>query len=105
MMSGRKESILDLKALVDKAVRVKLAGGREIEGVLKGYDQLLNLVIDECKEFLPDPDDPTLVTDQSRNLGLIVARGTAVTVVVPKDGTQEIENPFMQAAQEIQMAS
>ena len=29
MSTGRKESILDLKLLVDKKVRVKLAGGRE----------------------------------------------------------------------------
>lgn len=29
MSGGRKESILDLKPLVDKKVHVKLAGGRE----------------------------------------------------------------------------
>jgi small nuclear ribonucleoprotein (snRNP)-like protein len=44
MAGNRKESILDLRLLVDKEVHVKLAGG---------YDQLLNLVLDQCKEFLP----------------------------------------------------
>jgi hypothetical protein len=34
MSAGRKESILDLKLLVDKVVRVKLAGGRE--GTVQG---------------------------------------------------------------------
>lgn len=101
MAGGRKESILDLKPLVDKTVHVKLAGGREVEGVLKGYDLLLNLVLDDCVEFLQDPEDPSVITDKQRKLGLIVARGTAVTVINPFDGTQEIENPFQQAAQQI----
>jgi hypothetical protein len=30
----------------------------------------------------------------SRNLGLLVCRGTNVTVVIPENGMQEIENPF-----------
>lgn len=48
-----------------------------------------------------DPEDPSVITDKQRKLGLIVARGTAVTVINPFDGTQEIENPFQQAAQQI----
>lgn len=81
---SRKENALELSKLVDKAVRVKLSGGREgkgigrrrsasdaarhallshtrgspptppkpVEGVLKGFDQLLNLVLDEATEYL-----------------------------------------------------
>lgn len=48
-----------------------------------------------------DPADPSIVTEKTRQLGLIVARGTAVTVVAPSDGTISIENPFLQAQQEI----
>lgn len=48
-----------------------------------------------------DPDDPSVITDKTRKLGLIVARGTAVTVVAPSDGTMSIENPFLQAQEEI----
>jgi hypothetical protein len=92
-MAGKKESALELAKLMDKNVRVKLAGGREgagwrapetyapivrrdagkgcwaaglrapwvspgsiltpaVSGVLKGYDQLLNLVLDEAIEYL-----------------------------------------------------
>lgn len=36
------------------------------------------------------------VTDQTRTLGLIVCRGTAVTLVAPTTGMEEIANPFMQ---------
>lgn len=89
-------------------------------GNLKGYDQLLNLVLDDTLEYLRgalpsvaalalspssalthwcaasrlDPDDPLRVTDATRSLGLVVLRGTAVMVVAPTDGTEEIANPF-----------
>ena len=65
-------------------------------GTLKGFDQLLNLVLDECEEYLRDPEDPLKVTDQTRSLGLIVARGTSVMVVSGLDGMEEIANPFLQ---------
>lgn len=95
-----------------------------VVGVLKGYDQLLNLVLDESVEYLrgapvlhlhlpplslvclaeltesltslvlADPEDPLRVTDNTRSLGLIVCRGTSVMLVSPTDGTEEIQNPF-----------
>ncbi|XP_042011558.1 sm-like protein LSM7 isoform X1 [Salvia splendens] len=71
-MSGRKETVLDLAKFVDKGVQVKLTGGRLVTGTLKGYDQLLNLVLDEAVEFLRDPEDPLKTTDQTRRIGLIV---------------------------------
>lgn len=69
----RREAILDLSKYVDKKIRVKFTGGREGEssrqlwhlrttdspraplsvvGTLKGYDQLLNLVMDDLEETL-----------------------------------------------------
>ena len=91
----------------------------QVVGVLKGYDALLNLVrappsraparpagcsaamapvqvLDETKEFLKDPDDPYRLLDETRSLGLTVCRGTAVTLVCPADGFEEIANPFLQ---------
>ena len=47
-----KETVLDLARFIDRGVRVKLSGGREVTGTLKGYDQLLNLVLDEAIEHL-----------------------------------------------------
>ncbi|VVB04031.1 unnamed protein product [Arabis nemorensis] len=94
--SGRKETVLDLAKFVDKGVQVKLTGGRQVTGTLKGYDQLLNLVLDEAVESVRDHDDPLKTTDQTRRLGLIVCRGTAVMLVSPTDGTEEIANPFVQ---------
>ena len=93
-MASRKASAIELGRLVDKAVHVKLAGGREVTGVLKGYDQLLNLVLDEAVELLRDPDDPMKVTDRTRPLGLSVCRGISVQTVAPTAGAEEIANPF-----------
>ena len=31
---------------------MKLQGGREVHGVLKGFDPLVNVVLDECIEFI-----------------------------------------------------
>ena len=94
-MNGKKETVLDLGKFIDKGVRVKLSGGREVTGTLKGFDQLLNLVLDECVEYLRDVDDPLKITDETRSLGLIVCRGTSVMVVSGLDGMEEIANPFL----------
>merc|ERR1712141_415225 len=91
----KKESILDLSKYLDKAIRVKFQGGREASGILKGYDQLLNLVIDSTSEQLRDLDDPFRPSSESRNLGLVVCRGTSVVLISPQDGMEEIPNPFI----------
>lgn len=36
-----KEVALDLSKFVDTEIKVALAGGREVSGVLKGYDQVI----------------------------------------------------------------
>ncbi|EKX50404.1 hypothetical protein GUITHDRAFT_103637 [Guillardia theta CCMP2712] len=97
MNADKKQAVLDLSRHVDQKVRVKFSGGREVEGRLKGFDTLVNLVLDECIEYIRDPDDPYKLTNETRQLGLIVCRGTAVTLVCPCDGMMEIANPFISA--------
>ena len=91
----KKESIVDLSRFIDKKIRVKFQGGREASGILKGYDALINLVLDNAVEYIRDSDDPQKITEETRPLGLIVARGTAITVVAPNDGIEQIPNPFV----------
>ena len=43
-----------------------------------------------------DPDDPFKLTDETRQLGLAVCRGTAVVLICPVDGMEPIANPFLQ---------
>ena len=100
MDSKKKTSVLDMSKYIDQSVRIKFMGGREVVGVLKGYDALLNLVLDDCKEFLKDPDDPYKLLDETRSLGLIVCRGTSVMLVCPTDGFEEIANPFLEGEEE-----
>ncbi|KAI8376272.1 uncharacterized protein BYT42DRAFT_574001 [Radiomyces spectabilis] len=91
----KKESILDLSKYMEKKIRVRFNGGREVVGKLMGYDQLLNLVLDDTIEYLKDLETG-YVTSQTRELGLAVLRGTAVILISPFDGMEEIENPFAQ---------
>ncbi|KAI9675633.1 MAG: Sm-like protein lsm7 [Caeruleum heppii] len=86
----KKENILDLTKYMDKEINVKFNGGREVVGTLKGYDQLMNLVLDDVKEVLRDDDG----NESSRTLGLVVARGTLLVLISPVDGSEEIANPF-----------
>jgi len=41
-----------------------------------------------------DPQDPYRLTDITRALGLVVCRGTQVSLISPLEGTEEISNPF-----------
>jgi small nuclear ribonucleoprotein (snRNP)-like protein len=56
-VSFQKESIINLQNYLEKSVRVKFNGGREITGILKGYDNALNMVLDECNEYLRGMDN------------------------------------------------
>ncbi|TFK36481.1 hypothetical protein BDQ12DRAFT_633691 [Crucibulum laeve] len=85
----KREAILDLSKYVNERIRVKFTGGREVTGILKGYDQLLNLVLDEVLEEVADPQPHT------RSLGLAVLRGPTITLLSPVDGSEEIANPFL----------
>ena len=48
---------------VDKKIRVKFVGGREVVGLLKGADPICNLVMDDSIEYLRDPNDAYKLTD------------------------------------------
>uniref|UniRef100_A0A3Q1GGM7 U6 snRNA-associated Sm-like protein LSm7 n=1 Tax=Acanthochromis polyacanthus TaxID=80966 RepID=A0A3Q1GGM7_9TELE len=89
----KKESIFDLSKYIDKPIRVKFQGGREASGVLKGFDPLLNLVLDGTIEYMRDPDDQLKLTEDTRQLGLVVCRGTSVVLICPQDGMEAIPNP------------
>lgn len=82
-----------------------------VSGTLKGYDQLMNLVLDDVKESMRgmfhwvSPLRLFLDTDKflddegnltTRSLGLIVARGTLIVLISPADGSEEIPNPFVE---------
>ena len=49
-----------------------------------------------------DPDDHTKITEKSRMLGLVVVRGTQVSLVSPEDGMEEIANPFIASEEDME---
>ena len=64
-----------LEESLGKTVLVRLRGGRSLRGKLKGFDQHLNLVLEET-------DD---ITDKEkvRRLGVIIVRGDNVVIISP----------------------
>ena len=46
---------------------VKLNGGRHVQGILRGFDPFMNLVIDECVEMA--------TSGQQNNIGMVVSKG------------------------------
>lgn len=44
--------MIDLAPFVDKKLRVKFVGGREVVGVLRGADPICNMVLDDTVEYL-----------------------------------------------------
>ncbi|EJP68570.1 LSM domain-containing protein [Beauveria bassiana ARSEF 2860] len=88
----KKENILDLTKYMDKQITVKFNGGREVMGTLKGFDALMNLVLDDVQETVRDEEG----NESTRPLGLVVVRGTLLVLISPVDGSEEIANPFAQ---------
>ncbi|KAI0696157.1 hypothetical protein BC835DRAFT_885563 [Cytidiella melzeri] len=90
MDKPKREAILDLSKYNNERIRVKFTGGREVTGILKGFDQLLNLVLDDVEENLQTENETT-----TRSLGLVVLRGPTIILLSPVDGSEEIANPFL----------
>ena len=74
-------------------------------GVLKGYDQLLNLTLENAVEMLRNPLNPAVLSGESRELGTLVCRGPTITVVSPESGAEQIASPFEQAKAEAEAAA
>jgi len=65
----------ELKKFMDKRLSVKVNGNRRVSGILRGFDQYMNLVLDEAIEE---------VSAQERlEIGMIVLRGNSVVMIEP----------------------
>jgi len=63
-----------LRSSLNKQVLVKLKGGRELRGILKSFDQHLNLLLEEVEE---------VKEGRSRRLGTVLIRGDNVILISP----------------------
>jgi small nuclear ribonucleoprotein len=64
-----------LEQNIGKIVLVRLRGGKGLRGKLKGFDQHLNLVLEET--------DDTSDIENIKKLGLIIVRGDNVVLISP----------------------
>jgi small nuclear ribonucleoprotein len=64
-----------LEESLGKIVLVRLKGGKSLRGKLKGFDQHLNLVLEETED--------TTDADKVRKLGSIIVRGDNVIIISP----------------------
>lgn len=64
-----------LEESLGKVVLVRLKGGKSLRGKLKGFDQHLNLVLEETED--------TTDMEKVKRLGVIVVRGDNVIIISP----------------------
>lgn len=64
-----------LQESLGKIVLVRLKGGKSLRGKLRGFDQHLNLVIDDTE----DTTEPESV----KKLGILIVRGDNVIIISP----------------------
>ncbi len=64
-----------LEESINKVVLVKIKGGKTIRGNLLGFDQHMNLLLDQSEEIPTEGD--------AKSLGTIVVRGDNVVMISP----------------------
>ena len=64
-----------LEQNIGKIVLVRLKGGKSLRGRLKGFDQHLNLVLEETED--------TTDVESQKKLGLLIVRGDNVVLISP----------------------
>mmetsp|Transcript_49930 Transcript_49930/g.161579 ORF Transcript_49930/g.161579 Transcript_49930/m.161579 type:complete len:121 (+) Transcript_49930:99-461(+) len=60
----------DLRKFMEKRLDLKLTANRHVVGVLRGYDQFMNIVLDNTVEIV----SPT----EKNDIGMVVIRGNSI---------------------------
>jgi len=63
----------DLTKYMDKKLAIKLNAGRNVTGILRGFDQFMNLVLEDTMEIVS--------AAQQNPLGMVVIRGNSVVMM------------------------
>ncbi|XP_041042070.1 small nuclear ribonucleoprotein G-like [Carcharodon carcharias] len=67
-----KAHLPELKTFMDKKLSLKLNGGRHAQGILRGFDPFMNLVMNESVEMA--------LGGQQNNIGMIVIRENSIVL-------------------------
>ena len=68
-----------LSKSLDMRVLIKLKGGRELRGKLRGFDQHMNLVLESAEEVRKGEEGKEVII----NVGTIIVRGDNVIIISP----------------------
>eukprot|EP00179_Madagascaria_erythrocladioides_P005153 CAMPEP_0198311406 /NCGR_PEP_ID=MMETSP1450-20131203/3139_1 /TAXON_ID=753684 ORGANISM="Madagascaria erythrocladiodes, Strain CCMP3234" /NCGR_SAMPLE_ID=MMETSP1450 /ASSEMBLY_ACC=CAM_ASM_001115 /LENGTH=78 /DNA_ID=CAMNT_0044014281 /DNA_START=39 /DNA_END=275 /DNA_ORIENTATION=- len=67
----------DLKKYMDKRVAIGLNAKRKVQGTLRGYDQFMNVVLEDAVEPGSTSDAP------AAPVGMVVIRGNSIVSIEP----------------------
>ena len=62
----------DLRNFMNLKLNIKLNAERRITGVLRGYDQFMNLVLEDCNEVS--------VLEKKNPIGTVMVRGNSIVM-------------------------
>jgi small nuclear ribonucleoprotein len=68
-------AVKELETSMGKVVLIKLKGGKVIRGTLQGFDQHMNLSLENAEEVAED--------GQSNSLGTLIVRGDNIIMISP----------------------
>ena len=76
-MIGSQKPLELLSKSLDERVLIKLKGNRELRGRLIGFDQHMNLILENAEEVIGGDEE------NMKNLGTIIVRGDNVIIISP----------------------
>lgn len=59
-----------------------MRGTKEVVGTLRGFDDYVNLVLDDAVEYTPDPDDPSKVIKTTLDTEILL-NGNQIAILIP----------------------
>jgi U6 snRNA-associated Sm-like protein LSm5 len=72
--------------LIDKAIGsqiwILMRGSKEVVGTLRGFDDYVNLVLDNAVEYTPDPDDKEKFIKNTLDTEILL-NGNQIAILVP----------------------
>ncbi|GAQ85287.1 small nuclear ribonucleoprotein G [Klebsormidium nitens] len=75
----------DLKKYMDKRLNIKLNANRTVVGVLRGFDQFMNIVLDNSVELTKGGEE--------NEIGMVVIRGNSVVMIEALEHIETKEVP------------
>lgn len=69
---GKAGPPADLKRFMEKRLHLQINSGRDVVGVLRGYDNFMNVVLDNTVEIISP--------SEKNDIGMIVVRGNSIVM-------------------------